>query len=89
MSNFRCQMSIRLNILSECTSRVSPVIFLIDTNLVQPDFEMKRDGTAVAAAATYTLIFWADVPSSIMLIQAGATKKATALILILDGNLSF
>ena len=50
---------------------------------------MKGDGTAVAAAATYTLIFWADIPRSIVLIQARATKKATALILILDGNLSF
>ena len=49
---------------------------------------MKRDGTAVAAAATYTLIFWADIPRSIMLIQAGAITKATALILILDSTLS-
>ena len=31
----------------------------------------------------YTLIFWADIPRSIVLIQARATKKATALILIL------
>ena len=45
-------MSIRLNFLSECTSGVSPVIYWINTNLVLPDFEMKRDGTALASAAT-------------------------------------
>ena len=39
--------------MSECTSGVSPVIYRINTNLVLPDFEMKRDGTALASAATY------------------------------------